>query len=516
MHSNKRRPAPVLGVAALSLLLAACAVAPVPSAEVAGGVTLPERWLQADAGAAPKAPDAAALAQWWQALRDETLDGLMVQALAHNTDLRTAQATLRQVRAARAAAEAATRPQVGLSGSVSRSQADGAAATRLAQLGFSASWEPDLNGSQDAGVRAARADERGAEADLAATRMSLVAEVGLAYVAWRDAQARERITGQSLASLEDTLRLARWSRQAGLASELDVQQSLQNVESTRAGLAALGTEREQELHALAVLTGLTPTDLRATLPAEGPVPAADAALGALATGVPADLLRRRPDLLAAESAVQAAWLRREQTRRAGWPGLTLSGSVGLQAATLAGLGQPGAALATLAAAVDWTAFDGGQRTALVEQKDAALEAGRAAYDAAVLGAVRDVEDSLAALRGSGERRAALTRAVDAAAQATQLTRWQRQAGLVDFDTLLTAQRTELSTRLSLQSAQSDQTSNLIRTWKALGGGWPIAADAAANASATTVAAADAAKAAAATPFHDAVTAPLTASRADTP
>ena len=138
---------------------------------------------------------------------------------------------------------------------------------------------------------------------------------------------------------------------------------------------------------------------------------------------------------------------------------------------LAGLGQAGAAVATLAAAVDWTVFDGGQRAAQLEQRDALLEQARIAYDAALLGALKDVEDSLVALRGASERQRALGQAAESAEQALILQRARRQAGLTDTATLLEAQRSALSTELSLVTARADQAANLIRTWKALGGGW---------------------------------------------
>lgn len=467
MPRMRRTPSLLPLAAACSLLLQACATSPepIPAGPPAATASVPVSWAEWPTSATA---NAAELGAWWQQFNSPELNALIAQALARNTDLRLAQATLRQVRAARAATEAAARPQLGLGGSASRSQADGGG-SNLYKLAFSASWEPDVNGAQAAAQSAATADEQGALADVATTRMGMVAEVGLAYVQWQGAQARERITRASLASLQDTLALARWRAQAGLASELDVQQALMNVEQTRAGLPALATEIAQDAHALALLTGQAPGALRLSPATQ--VPTADAALQRLDVGLPADLLRRRPDLRSAEAAVQAAWLRRDQTRREGWPGLSLSGSLGLQALTLAGLGQPGAAVATLAASTNWSLLDGGQREALVAQKDAALERSQIAYDAAVLGAVRDVEDALVALRGSRERANALQTAADASSASLQLTRHRHAGGLVDFATLLEAQRAELSAQLALQTTRTDESLNLIRVYKALGGGW---------------------------------------------
>ncbi len=469
---------PRLAAALMALVLSAAASSATAApgqpetASTPSPVQLPAAW-QGDAN--PRPADEPALAQWWQALGSPGLAQLVQQALAQHTDVRAAQAALRQARAARATAEAGSGPSVSLGASSQRSHRSGSTANTHA-LSADASWSPDLNGSQGAAVEAARADERAAEADLQTTRMALAAEVGLAWVQWHADLWRRRLTEASLYSLEETLSLTRWNAQAGLASELDVQQARQSTETTRASLLALDATLAADRHGLALLAGVAPGQLPLQAEDSG-LPGLSQALATLSTGLPADLLRRRPDLRAAEAAVQAAWLRREQTRRAGWPGLSLSGSLGWQAASLAALGGPGAALATLAAAVDWTVFDGGERAALVEQKDALWEQARIAYDAALLSALKDTEDQLAALRGATERQASLNAAAGAAEQALQLTQARRLAGLTDLSTLLEAQRGALTTELTLVSARADQALALIRTWKALGGGWSATAPA---------------------------------------
>lgn len=426
-------------------------------------------WLQAGERSTA-APDEGVLAAWWLGFDDPTLSGLVQRTLDHNTNLRAAQASLREARAARAAVEAGSRPQVGGNASASRSRSEGRS-SGSDQLGFSASWEPDLWGGQAAGTSAADDDVQAATGDLASVRLGLVAEVGLAFVQWRDAQAREAIARDSLARLERTEQLAGWRVAAGLASALDAQQARLSVAQTRAALPALATEQAQLIHQMALLCGETPAALSARLPAAGPVPQANVALAQLALGLPADLLRRRPDLQAAEAAVRAQWARREQTRLAGLPTVSLSGSVGWQAATLSALTGGTAGVAALVASIHWTVFDGGQRRALVDQQDAAWQRSQASYEGAVLAALKDVEDSLVALRGSQQRVVALEQAALAAEQVLQLTRHRQAAGLVDLRTLLDAERDALSAQTSLQTTRSEQTLNLIRLFKSLGGGW---------------------------------------------
>ncbi|HJV68337.1 TolC family protein, partial [Ideonella sp.] len=292
------RPPGPLTALVLALLLAGCA-APTTVPETRPGLAddALAGWARADAApAGTAAPDEAMLAHWWRQFGDTGLDRLMAQALAANRDLQAAQASLRQAQAARAAAEAGLFPSVGVSAGASRS-ASRTSASNLYKLGFSASWEPDLSGAQAAGLSAASADLQAAQADLATTRMTLAAELGLAYVQWRGGQARERITRESLASLEQTLELAQWKAQAGLASSLDVEQSRLATEQTRASLPSLAAEIAQYEHQIALLTGQSPAQWRpaaAAMPDAG-VPQAEAALQRLAVGLPADLLRRRPD-----------------------------------------------------------------------------------------------------------------------------------------------------------------------------------------------------------------------------
>lgn len=468
------RAAHPLAALLVAIAMAGCASAPTPppiEASLPSGTL--SQWARADTPGVSGAPaDDATLANWWSQFSDPLLNRLVQQALTDNRDLQSAQATVLRARAARAATQAGFYPTVGIDAGASRSTTRQTGVNTF-HLGLSASWEPDVFGAQSAGLAAADADLQTAQWDEATTRMSLLAELGIAYVQWRGAQAREDITRQSLANFEQTLQLAQWKARAGLASALDVQQAQLSVEQTRATLPNLAAEIAQDEHQIALLVGQSPSGWRQAWPiAPGPVPEAASALQRLDVGVPSDLLRRRPDLRSAEAAIRGAWARKEQARRAGWPGLSLTGSVGLQAATLSGLSASTAGVAALAAAVDWTLFDAGARDALVDQQDALLQRTRIAYDAAVLSALKDVEDGLVALSTSRERTQSLSLAAEAAAQALLSQQQRLQAGLIDFATLLQAQRDELGARLSLRSAQTDVCLNLIVVYKALGGGWP--------------------------------------------
>lgn len=433
------------------------------------GETLPSTWLRADAGTGQSA-DEATLAQWWQQFDDAQLQWLIQEALARNPDLRSAQATLAQARASRAVIAAGGRPQFSTPVSATRNRID-SDTSRLYKVGVSASWELDWNHAIDAGVKAADATMHSAADDWVTTRMVITSEVALAYFEWRGAQWRERIAGASLQSQQETQQLIDWKTQAGLLSQLDQDQARQSTEQTRASLPALHTEAAQYEHQLALLTGRTPAELHDRLTREAPWPATDPLIARLRAGVPADLLRRRPDLRSAEAKVLSQWYSMVQTRREGEPSLAITGSLGLQALTLSALTHGATVVAALGLNIDWPIWEAGKREALVAEQKAAWDLTRASYESTLLGAVQDVEDSLVATRDSVARCQALQQATEAAQRVVDTNRYRHEAGLTDTATLLDSQRSLLTLQTTLASARTDQALSLVRLYKALGGGW---------------------------------------------
>ena len=229
------------------------------------------------------------------------------------------------------------------------------------------------------------------------------------------------------------------------------------------------------MHALAILTGQVPTALVASLQTAQPVPQAPEDL---ALALPADTLRQRPDVRAQEYKVTAAVANLSAQERANFPSLRLSGSLGVSAATLAALGSSGATLASsIAASLSQTLFDGGANSARVQERQAAVEMARISYRTSVLGALQEVEDALAQLQGDQARLAQLQVAEEAARNAQLLANHRYSSGLVDFQTVLDTQRTLLSAQDSLASAQAAISTDYVRLYKALGGGWtPLGRD----------------------------------------
>jgi NodT family efflux transporter outer membrane factor (OMF) lipoprotein len=424
-----------------------------------------------DAGTGTRPGTAGSLVQWWQGLGDPVLSGLIVQALQANTDVLGAQAALRQARALRDVAAAGLLPALGTSASAQRASSgglDAAHSSNSFHVGLDASWEVDLFGGQRNALAAADATARASAANLGQVQITLAAEVALSYITLRSGQARGAIAQANLDSQLQTLQITEWRAQAGLLSVLEVQQARSAAAQTRAALPGLQTSTEQASHALAVLTGKPPAALADLLATARPVPqpAASAALS-----LPADTLRQRPDVRAAEQQVLAAQGRVAQADAARYPSFNLGGSIGLNALTLGALGNSAAVAGSLLASVSMPLFDGGAARAQVRAQQAALDQARSAYRATVLTALKDVEDALVALRGDRERTLRYQQAADSASQAASLARQRFASGLVDFQTVLDTQRSQLGTQDSVASASADVSTDHVRLYKALGGGW---------------------------------------------
>lgn len=455
------------GLLAALLTLAGCAAVPPPVA--APAVALPADW-SADAGRQAPTP----LAAWWRRFDDPLLADLVADALAANTDLRAARAVLRQARALRDATAAALYPALTGSASVQRRAVGDAPPADAFGAGLDASWEIDVFGRIRSGVAAADADVRASAATLAETRVSLAAEVALAYLQLRGAQSRLAIARANLASQEDTLQIARWRAQAGLGTSLEVEQQRAATEQTRASLPPLATTAAQSAHALAVLTGRAPADLDALVADARPVPRPG---DELALAFPAETLRQRPDVRAAEARVEAAASRVAQAEAARRPAFHLSGSLGLSALTLAGLGAAPAAAASLLAGVTAPLFDGGALRAQARSQQAALDQAAIGYEAAVRAALQEVEDTLVALRNDRRRLAVQRDAAEAAGNAALLARQRYDSGLVDFQTVLDTQRTLLGVQDAVAVSEANASADHVRLYKALGGGWDAGATA---------------------------------------
>ena len=435
---------------------------------------VPADWNRLDPAARPamRADAPGDLSRWWQRLDDPLLSELVDEALLASPDLRSAQARLREARARRTVAAAGGVPNVTGSGTASRSESSetvGSGGSRnFFSAGFDASWEIDVFGGVRRSVEAAEADVESSQASLENTRVSLVSEVALNYVEVRTRQMLIAIARANLASQSETLQLTEWRAQAGLVSSQDVEQARSNREQTRAQIPALETLLAEAEHRLDILLGQPPGALHARLARVGPLPAVPEQL---AVGIPADTLRQRPDVRAAERRLAAETARVGVAEAARYPAFNLSGSIGLEALTLGALGDSGAGTSSLFAGITAPIFNAGRLRAQVEIQDAVREQAVVAYEQAVLTALQEVENALVALSRNRERTEALAIAVESVRNAALLARQRYGAGLIDFQSVLDSERSVLVLEESLASSRASGVQELIRLYKALGGGW---------------------------------------------
>jgi NodT family efflux transporter outer membrane factor (OMF) lipoprotein len=472
------RPLKVKGLRVAQRILAVLAIAALAGCAAVGPNYIPPQTLVSTTWNTPLqggiivSTDPRNLAAWWTSLNDPELSRLIERAVAGNRDVKRAAARIREARARRGLSKAGLYPTLDASGSATRSRGSAdmgpTATTDLFSAGLDASWEIDLFGGVRRSVEAADADLQAAGEDLHDTLVSLLAEVGLNYVDLRTAQARLSVIGTSLKSLEETQSLAKWRSQAGLGDELAVEQARYNLESARSQIPTLLTAIAEAQNRLAVLLGETPGAVHAELSKPEPLPSLPPEV---AIGVPADLLRQRPDVRRVERQFAAQTARIGVAQAELYPKLKLSGAIGFQALTFNGLFNTAIATSSGSSLLSWRVFDAGAIRKNIEVQSALQEQSLIAYESAVLGAQEETENAIMAYAQEQRRRQSLAEAVRSAQAAAELAGIKYRAGLIDFTTVLEAERSLLSFRDQLAQSDGAIVTNLVKLYKALGGGW---------------------------------------------
>ena len=466
---RKRHLLPVL-TALIALLAFGCAVGPdymAPETEA------PEAWnTELKDGLKNNSPDPEVLSQWWTTLKDPVLSELVDRAVQGSLDLKLAKAKVREARARRGLSQTDYSPTVDVSGSISRyrtSQFTGYDTEQdLYSAEFDASWEIDVFGGTRRAVEAAQADLDQSQADLEDVLVSLTAETAQNYVEFRTYQTRLAVAEANLKAQEETLVLTTSRYQAGLDNELPMQQAQYNLESTKSQIPTLRAGLEAARNRLSVLTGQAPGALKDLLAKDGVVPAPPLSM---AVGIPAEVLRRRPDVRSAERALAAQTARIGQAEAELYPKFSLLGTIGLESLKTEDFLKPEAIFSSFGPSVSWRIFDFGAVRKNIEIQNALQEQSLINYESVVLAALEEVENALTTYAEEQLRREKLEAAVKAAERAEKISRDLFQAGLVDFSNVLDAQRSLLSFQDELAVSEGTVTTNLITLYKALGGGW---------------------------------------------
>jgi NodT family efflux transporter outer membrane factor (OMF) lipoprotein len=416
--------------------------------------------------------DPQTLARWWTTLKDPILSSLIERAVGGNLDLKETRARVREARARRGITEADRFPTIDATGSARSSRSSeemgGGGERKLYAAGFDAAWELDLFGGKQRTIEAAEAELQASEEDLRDVLVSLLAEVALNYVEVRSFQTRLSVAEANLDAQEETYRITQWRFQAGLTTQLDVEQAKYSYDQTRAQIPSLQTGLDQAKNRLAMLLGQPPGFLEKALAERKAIPITPLEV---AIGVPADVLRQRPDVRRAERQLAA------QTAQVGlatadlYPKFSLLGSIGLEALSAGNLFLWGSRTHSIGPTVAWPLFDAGAIRSNIEVQSALQEQALIRYEAAVLSALEEVENAMVAYAEEQRRRNALGEATQAAQRALDLAQSQYSAGLIEFSNVLIAQRAVLSLQDQLAVSEGEVTSNLIALYKALGGGW---------------------------------------------
>ena len=457
------------GLFGFALLLSACA--PVGPDYVPPQLTPPPAWSSPlDEGLVQGEATDAALARWWEGFADPLLSSYVRRALAGNEQLAQARASVVASRARRDLAAAGLAPDASLGASLSRQGGLEQGADHSTRYGASLDslWELDLFGGQRRTVEAAENRVAANELQLRDLHVSLAAEVALAYVEVRTLQRRLAIASDSLAAQERLLFLTAAKRQAGLVGELALQQAQAQTAAAKAQLPVLRTSLEQEENGLATLLGLGPGSLREELRKSTQLPEPPSLVG---VALPAEVLQRRPDVRRAERLLAAQVAEVGAAEAARYPTLRLSGVIALDALSLGDLFSAAASTYAITPRIFFNFWDGGAAVANVRLQSALAEEALAAYRGTVLAALAEVDDVLIATVRQRQRQEALEESARAAGRALALAEVQYRAGLVELTTVLEAHRTQLSALDQQETGKAALSGNLVKLYKALGGGW---------------------------------------------
>ena len=450
---------------ASALALAACATGPdyvrpaTPTAKAGPFVAATSPAIQPLA----PVPD-----NWWRLYNDPVLDGLIADALAHNTDVRAAVARLARARASLRETKVDRLPQGGVNASATRGRDEGSSdASTSYSAGLEVAYEVDLFGRVARGVEAARGDVGAAEGDADAVRVAIVSDTARAYADASSAAERLAVAEHIVELLDQSLRLTEKQVEIGQTTRLDTARIAALRNQRQAEIPAIAAEREGALFRLATLTGRAPSELPATagartssLKLDHPIPVGDGA----------QLLARRPDVRAAERRLAAATARIGVATAELYPQITLGGSLGSSAGSIGNLfSNPVGFL--LGPLISWSFSDHARARARVAGAEAGSQEALAQFDGTVLRSLEETETALSVYANALRRREALQAARNEAEVAAKIVRAQQREGQVDSLALLDAERTFAESEAQLADINGQVASAQINLFRALGGGW---------------------------------------------
>jgi multidrug efflux system outer membrane protein len=453
---------------ALTAAIAGCAVGPdykEPKTE------LPPAFSADDAAYANTSP----VAQFWTVFDDAALTELIARSLNFNHDLRIALANINQARALRRESQFDQFPTVTAQAAhqKTRISADesitGRALTSTVDSGgFDAVWELDLFGRVRRNVEANRAAEQATIEDFRAAQISVAAEVARTYFELRGAQEQYAVAQRNADNQTETLKIAQVRLDAGRGTEFDTARSQSLLNTTLAILPQLNATIENSIHRLSVLIGQQPAALRDALLPRVALPELPRLVQ---IGKPDELLRRRPDVGAAERRLASATASIGVAEGDWFPRVSFTGEIGFAANGLDRIGEGSTQTYSYGPTISWAAFDLGRVQARVNQAKAREQGAVAAYEQTVLRALEETENALTSYRETRHQLDFLYASASASEHASDLARKRFDGGAADFLDVLDSERSQLEVEANLSRARTTAATNLVALYKALGGGW---------------------------------------------
>ncbi len=413
------------------------------------------------------------VAEFWRAFNDTDLDALITQALKANVDLRIASANLQEARALSRFSDAQLFPTIGTSASAARVRAPDAfgqvGERNNFAAGFDVAWEADLFGRVSNDRRAAAATVLAGEAGVRAVQVSVAAELARNYFELRGLQEQLRVAKAALDTQQAALKLVDARLSVGRGTAFDTERAKALVQTTAAAVPALEAALTRSRYRIAVLTGQPPTALDAQLADIKPLPGLKAvSLGNI--GSPEQLLRRRPDVAAAEAQISAAAARIGIAKSSLFPRITLGGTLGLNSSSIASLTDSASFVYNLGAKLVCSLLDFGRVRAQIAASEARSVGALAAYEKTVLTALEETEGALSTYSRTQQQAESLFNAEQSAAKAAEIARARFGVGASDFFAVLDAERELLAARDRLAQVQTAAATSLVAVYKALSGG----------------------------------------------
>lgn len=451
-------------LAFLSLLWTGCAVGPdytppEPPTDLGQWQQPPEYGLDVSR---------ADVSEWWQVFDDPRLNELVNRGFSGNLDLDTARSRVREARAARGIETAARFPALTATGSAAKVKEGDQLTAELYAADFDAAWELDIFGRVSRRIEASTADMQASIEALRSVQVSLVAEIALNYVEVSSFQNRIRVAEANVEAQQKTLQVVTDRFELQLANSLEVEQAKSNLAGSQAQLPPLESGLQRAMNRLAVLTGERPGILDDFLQEASSIPTAPPEI---AIGIPADLIRRRPDIRRAERELAAQSARVGVAKADLYPRFTFNGTLQFSAANASSLFDSMSRLLNIGPAFQWNIFDAGSVRSNIKVQGERQKQALINYERTILQALEDVENAMVSYARELDRQESLKQTVAAARKSADLAESLYKDGLRDFIYVLDAQRGLFAAEDSLAVSNAEVTANLIRLYKALGGGW---------------------------------------------